>query len=79
MGDISNYQQLCEEQEEDRKAKELIDQKADLEERKKMQEKLDMDAAAKYVQRKWNWYQTEGKLLSKKRKGKKGGKKGKKK
>ena len=36
MGDISNYQQLCEEQEEDRKAKELIDQQADLEERKKM-------------------------------------------
>lgn len=40
---------------------------------------MDMDAAAKYIQRKWNWYQTEGKLLAKKKKGKKGGKKGKKK
>lgn len=40
-----------------------------------------MDLAAKYVQAKWHWYQTEGKLLAKKRgkKGKKGGKKGKKK
>lgn len=37
-----------------------------------------MDLAAKYVQRKWHWFQTEGKLLAKKRKGKKG-KKGKKK
>jgi hypothetical protein len=37
-----------------------------------------MDTAAKYIQRKWNWYQVEGKLLGKKRKGK-GGKKGKKK
>lgn len=39
---------------------------------------MDMDAAAKYIQRKWNWYQTEGKLLAKKKKGKKGGKKKKK-
>ena len=36
-----------------------------------------MDLAAKYIQRKWNWFQTEGKFLAKKRKGKKG--KGKKK
>ena len=39
-----------------------------------------MDNAAKYIQRKWNWFQTEGRLLAKKRKGgkKKGGKKKKK-
>ena len=37
-----------------------------------------MDAAAKYIQKKWHWFQTEGKLFAKKRKGKKG-KKGKKK
>ena len=33
-----------------------------------------MDLAAKYIQKKWNWFQTEGKFLAKKRKG---GKKGK--
>lgn len=38
-----------------------------------------METAALYVQRKWNWFQTVGKHLAKKRKGKKGGKKGKKK
>jgi len=38
-----------------------------------------MDNAVKYIQYKWNWYQTEGKFLAKKRKGKKGGKKKKKK
>ena len=38
-----------------------------------------MDLAAKYIQRKWNWFQTEGKFLKKKKKGKKGGGKKKKK
>lgn len=38
-----------------------------------------MDKAAKYIQARWAWFQVEGKLLAKKRKGKKGGKKGKKK
>jgi len=47
-------------------------------EKYKLQEKEDMMAAAKYVMKKWNWFQTEGKYLAKKKKGKKG-KKGKKK
>lgn len=39
-----------------------------------------MDDAARYIQRRWNWFQTEGRLLAKKgKKGRKGGKKGKKK
>ena len=38
-----------------------------------------MELAAKYIQKKWNWYQTEGKLLAKKRKKGGKGKKGKKK
>jgi len=40
-----------------------------------------MEEAAKYIQRKWNWFQTEGKFLAKKKRkgGGKGGKKGKKK
>jgi hypothetical protein len=44
-------------------------------EKAKAQEKLDMDAAARYVQRKWDWYQKEGKNLMKKKKKKKGKKK----
>ena len=78
MAEISVLTQKCEEEEEDRKARELKDQEAAELEQQKIQEKLDMDAAARYVQRKWNWFQTEGKLLAKKRKGKKGKKKGKK-
>ena len=57
---------------------EAADEDMRAQEQKKIQEKLDMEMAAKYIQKKWNWYQTEGKLLAKKRKkGKKG--KGKKK
>ena len=51
------------------------DQKA-----QKIREKMSMDDAARYIQRRWNWFQTEGRLLAKKgKKGRKGGKKGKKK
>jgi hypothetical protein len=39
---------------------------------------MDMEDAARYIQRKWKWYQDVGKHLAKKKKGKKG-KKGKKK
>jgi hypothetical protein len=47
-------------------------------EQSKVQEKLDMESAARYVQKKWIWYQTEGKLLAKKKKKGKGKKKKKK-
>ena len=56
----------------------MKDQEAADLEAAKIKEKLDMNTAAAYVQKKWHWFQTEGKLLGKKRKGK-GGKKGKKK
>ncbi len=69
---------LCGAQNEERKGQEAADAAQAAAEAAKVQEKYDMDLAAKYVQKKWNWYQTEGKLLAKKRKGKKG-KKGKKK
>ena len=72
-------QALCEEQEEFKRAQHLKDEEAARAEEGKIQEKIDMDNAAKYIQYKWNWYQTEGKFLAKKRKGKKGGKKKKKK
>ena len=42
---------------------------------RKRQEKMDMEDAARYIQRKWKWYQEVGKHLAKKKKGKKGGKK----
>ena len=44
----------------------------------KVREKMSMDDAARFIQRKWNWFQTVGKFLAKKKKGRKG-KKGKKK
>ena len=46
----------------------------------KVKEKSDMDEAARFIQRKWNWFQTVGKFLAKKKRkgGKKGGKKKKK-
>jgi hypothetical protein len=43
---------------------------------RKKKEKMEMEDAARYIQRKWKWFQDEGRLLSKKKKkGKKGGKK----
>lgn len=42
----------------------------------KLREKMQMEDAARFVQRKWNWFQKEGKYLAKK---KKKGRKGKKK
>lgn len=44
---------------------------------RKKKEKIELEDAARYIQRKWKWYQEVGKFLSKKKKGKKG--KGKKK
>jgi len=38
-----------------------------------------METAAKYIQRKWNWWKEIGHTYGKKKKGRKGGKKGKKK
>ena len=77
--ETSELQQKCEEEEEDRQKRDIKDQENSALEKQKLKEKQDMETAALYVQRKWNWFQTEGKHLAKKRKGKKGGKKGKKK
>ena len=75
--EIQHMQALCEDEEQIRLQREQLDKEAADAEQAKVQEKMGMDAAAKYIQRKWNWYQTEGKHLAKKKKGK--GKKGKKK
>lgn len=47
-------------------------------ENEKIKEKMSMEDAARFIQRKWNWFQTVGKFMAKKKKGRKG-KKGKKK
>ena len=45
----------------------------------KIKERMSMDDAARYIQRRWEWFQTEGKFLAKKgKKGRKGKKKKKK-
>ena len=41
----------------------------------KIKEKMAMDDAARYIQRRWDWFQTDGRLLAKKKKGRKGKKK----
>ena len=76
--DIDKIKGACDEAEDERRERGLKDEDNEKLEQAKIQEKVDMDLAAKYVQQKWHWYQTEGKNLAKKRKGKKG-KKGKKK
>ena len=61
-------------QEKSKRDHEEKDRQAELE--RKRQEKMDMEDAARYIQRKWKWYQEVGKFLAKKKKkGKKGGKK----
>lgn len=44
-------------------------------EEEKIREKMSMDEAARFIQRKWGWFQTVGKFLAKKKKGRKGKKK----
>ena len=57
------------------------EEKAAIEEEQKqakIKEKMAMDDAARYIQRRWDWFQTDGRLLAKKKKGRKGKKKKKK-
>ena len=63
---------------EERKRIDDEENKQESDEKAKEREKMAMDDAARYVQKRWEWYQTEGKFLAKKgKKGRKG--KGKKK
>lgn len=64
-----------EEDEKGRRDRDERDRQDELD--RKRQEKMDMEDAARYIQRKWKWFQEVGKHLAKKKKGKKG--KGKKK
>ena len=60
---------------ENRRRLALLDQEKQSKEDEKVKEKMSMDEAARFIQRKWHWFQTVGKFMAKKRKGKKGGKK----
>jgi len=68
--EIDNMKGLCDEAEEERRERSSKDEENEKNEQAKIQEKVDMELAAKYVQQKWHWYQTEGKNLAKKEKGK---------
>lgn len=74
--EIVKMQGLIEEEikEKDQRNHEEKERQEELE--RKIHEKIDMEDAARYIQRKWKWYQEVGKFLAKK---KKKGKKGKKK
>ena len=77
--EILDLRGKVEELQEIKRARQLDDEEKARAEEAKIQEKIDMDNAAKYIQNKWKWYQTFGKFLAKKRKkGKKGKKKKKK-
>lgn len=78
--DIAKVRQYIEDEEAARLVQQQKDDEAAAEEAQKEQEKQDRIIAAKYIEKKWHWFQTEGKFLAKKRKkGKgKGGKKKKK-
>ena len=75
---IDVVRQKCQEEEENRILAQQKDDEAAADEAKKEQEKQDRILAAKYIEKKWHWFQTEGKFLAKKRKKGKGGKKKKK-
>ena len=62
---------------EERKRREHDEESKKEEEEQKLKDKMSMDDAARFIQRKWTWFQTVGRFQAKKRKGKK--KKGKKK
>ena len=64
---------------EERKRREEEQQAEQEAKEQKIKEKMSMDDAARYIQRRWDWFQTEGKFLAKKgKKGRKGKKKKKK-
>jgi CHASE3 domain sensor protein len=59
--DVSLYMEKIKKEEEERTKQDSVDQQNAAEEQAKIQEKLDMDKAARYVQKKWEWWQAVGK------------------
>lgn len=54
--DMADLTAKCEQEEEDRKERDRKDQEAKDAEDAKIKEKLDMNTAAAYVQKKWHWF-----------------------
>lgn len=78
---VEEYDQLkrkIDQDDEERARRAEDDSRKQAEEEEKVQEKIEMDDAARQIQRKWDWYQKVGRFQKKKKKGK-GKKKGKKK
>jgi len=64
---------------EDRKTRDKETNAEELAKEGKVKERMSMEDAARYIQRRWDWFQKEGKFLAKKgKKGRKGKKKKKK-
>jgi len=76
--DYEEIKKLIGEDDEYRANLAKLDAEKKAQETEKIREKMSMDDAARFIQRKWTWFQTVGKFLAKKKKGRKG-KKGKKK
>ena len=71
--------ELIKQDTEDRKKIDEEMQNDDIAKEQKIKEKMSMEDAARYIQRRWDWFKTEGKALAKKgKKGRKGKKKKKK-
>lgn len=63
---------------EDRKKRDQGSHAEEMAKEGKVKEKMNMEDAARYIQRRWDWFQKEGKFLAKKKKKGKGKKKKKK-
>lgn len=63
---------------EDRKKRDQESNAEEMAKGDKVKEKMNMEDAARYIQRRWDWFQKEGKFLAKKKKKGKGKKKKKK-
>ena len=77
-GQIDKMRELIELEDEEKRKRDKEEQERleKIEEQKRV--KIEMEDAARYIQRKWVWFQEVGRFLAKKRKKKKGKKKSKK-
>ena len=76
--EIERMHGMIQSEDDERRKREKEESERQDELERKKQEKLDMEDAARYIQRKWQWYQEVGRFMVKKKKGRKGGKKKKK-
>ena len=68
---MEDVQNLINVEQDERQSQDKLDANTAADEQKKVQEKLDMEKAARYVQKKWEWWLAVGKSLAKGKKKKK--------